>query len=66
MNTILDAFEKRVFIPKSSPFAEARSESDNTDDEDGSNFETPKEVTPRRLIPDFNIDRLCEKRDEDE
>ena len=44
-----------------------------TDDENGSNFETPKEVTPRSVmsdlprsvISDFNIDRLYEYREED-
>ena len=60
-NVILDAFEKRVFIAKGRSYVEARSESDNTNDEDDFSFETPREV-----IPDFNIDRLYEERYKDE
>ena len=48
-NVILDAY------------VEAHSESDDTNDEDDFNFETPREA-----IPDFNIDRLYEERDKDE
>ena len=33
---------------------------------DDSNFETPREVTPWEVIPDFNIDRLYEERYKDE
>ena len=60
-NVILDAFEKRVFIAKGRSYVEAHSESDDTNDEDDFNFETPREA-----IPDFNIDRLYEERDKDE
>ena len=55
-----------MYIPKGHPFVEACSESDKTDDMDDSNFETPREVTPREVIPDFNIDRLYEERYKDE
>ena len=55
-----------MYIPKGHPFVEACSESDKTDDMDDSNFETPREVTPREIIPDFNIDRLYEERYKDE
>ena len=55
-----------MYIPKGHPFVEVCSESDKTDDMDDSNFETPREVTPREVIPDFNIDRLYEERYKDE
>ena len=55
-----------MYIPKGHPFVEVCSESDKTDDMDDSNFETPREVTPREIIPDFNIDRLYEERYKDE
>ena len=55
-----------MYIPKGHPFVEACSESDKTDDMDDSNFQTPREVTPREVIPDFNIDRLYEERYKDE
>ena len=54
-----------MYIPKGHPFVEVCSESDKTDDMDDSNFETPREVTPREVIPDFNIDRLYEERYKD-
>ena len=55
-----------MYIPKGHPFVEVCSESDKTDDMDDSNFETPREVTPREVIPDFNIDRLYEESYKDE
>ena len=58
MNFIVDAFNKRVFIAKYRPDIEARSESSDTDDKDGSKFETPREVTPKSVISDFNNGRL--------
>ena len=66
MDTIVDAFEKQVFMIPYRPDVQARSKSVNTDDEDGSNFKTPREVTPRSVIFDFSIDRLHEDRDKDE
>ena len=66
MNIIVDAFEKRVFMTPDSPDVEARSKSSDTNDKDGSKFETPREVTLRSVISDFNVDRLCKDRDKDE
>ena len=66
MNIIVDAFEKRVFMTPDSPDVEARSKSSDTNDKDGSKFETPREVTLRSVISDFNVDRLYKDRDKDE
>ena len=49
-----------------SPDVEARSKSSDTNDKDGSKFETPREVTLRSVISDFNVDRLYKDRDKDE
>ena len=54
MNVIMDAFQKRVFVTPQRPDVEVSSES-STDDEDGSIFASPREVTPRSVISDFNI-----------
>ena len=66
INIILDAFEKQVFMAIHHPDIETHSKSSKTDDEDVSNFEAPREVTPRSVTTDFNLDRLYEDRDEDE
>ena len=66
MNIIVDAFEKRVFMTPDSPDVETRSKSSDTNDKDGSKFETPREVTLRSVISDFNVDRLYKDRDKDE
>ena len=66
INMILDAFEKQVFMAIHHPDIETHNKSSKTDDEDVSNFETPREVTSRSVITDFNLDRLYEDRDEDE
>ena len=54
MNVIMDAFQKRVFVTPQRPDVEVSSES-STDDEDGSIFASLREVTPRSVISDFNI-----------
>ena len=54
MDVIMDAFQKRVFVTPQRPDVEVSSES-STDDEDGSIFASLREVTPRSVISDFNI-----------
>ena len=66
MNIAVDAFEKQVCMTPYRPDVETRSESSDTDNEDGSKLETPREVTPKSVISDFNNDRLFEDGDKDE
>ena len=66
MNVIVDAFGKRVFMTPYRPDVEARSKLIDTDAEYCSNFETPREKTPRSVIYDFNIERQYEDRHKDE
>lgn len=54
INVIMDAFQKRVFVTPQRPDVEVSSES-STNDEDGSIFASPREVTPRSVISDLNI-----------
>ena len=66
MNIAADAFEKQVCMTAYRPDVETRSESSDTDNEDGSKLDTPGEVTPKIVISDFNNDRLFEDGDKDE
>ena len=52
MNVIMDAFQKRVFVTPQRPDVKVSSES-SRDDEYGSIFASPREVTPRIVISDF-------------
>ena len=57
MNIIVDAFKRLVFESKHFPDISVDYESD-IDDKDDFDFQIPREVTPRNLIPDFGIDTL--------
>ena len=57
MNIIVNAFKRLVFESKHCPDIDVDYESD-TDDKDDFDFQIPREVTPRNLIPDHGIDTL--------